>query len=211
MNIYPVVKEVITMLYYIVSIGLAAGVFIAIKQLNLMKKDIKTKNKRASVEKSIEYLNWFATSFIPLQAEYIKKLGDKHVILSMRDHKKEFVASELSFKTHAESISNKLDAGVLDLANQLEFFSAAMMSGLADEELAFNPLSQVFCNFVDRHHDFYCFSRQDREHNFSNTVELYKVWAGKLHSNELLKETKELSEKLADLNLKKVNTIGNEV
>ncbi|MCI4170053.1 hypothetical protein [Bacillus spizizenii] len=208
MNVYPIVKEVITMLYYIASIGLAAGIFIAIKQLNLMKEDMRTKNKRASIEKSIEYLNWFATSFIPLQMEYSSRLEGKPIKLTERNHKKEFLASEI---LDPASLECKFDAGVSHLANQLEFFSAAMMSGLADEELAFNPLSHIFCEFIDHNYDVYCYLRTDIEHNFSNTVRLYKMWAERIHSNELMKEKQEISEKLAKLNLSKVNTIGNEI
>lgn len=71
-----------------------------------------------------------------------------------------------------------------------------MMSGLADEELAFNPLADAFCQFVELNYDVYCESRKDsRETLFTHTIELYIMWKDRIESLHLQKENKRLKKR----------------
>ncbi|MEK3729683.1 hypothetical protein [Lysinibacillus sp. FSL W8-0953] len=214
MSWYQILKEVLENLYYIASIGLFAGIIVAGIQLKIMKADIQAKNKRASVEKSIEYLNWFATEFIPQCEEYQSKLSGKRVTIYPDIKNRTFsFNNEIHLKKPnvVESIKHKKSCGAVTLNNQLEFFSAAMMSGLADEELAFNPLADAFCQFVELNYDVYCESRKDsRETLFTHTIELYIMWKDRIESLHLQKEKQEIEEKMSKIQPKSIKVLGNE-
>lgn len=209
---FEIFKEIVQIAYQIAGIALFFGVVVAIKQLGVMKKDMKSKNERASVEKSIEYLNWFATKFIPKNDKAIAAQKQDVVLTFEKIENKSFVYnSDLIFDDKVrDSMFNKAESGVLDLANQLEFFSAAMVSGLADEKLAFNPLATSFCRFVDRNYDVYCYLRKDKDMLFTHTKELYKLWKNRMESHELNKQKAQLDEKMSKIKDKNIPILGND-
>lgn len=225
---YNSVRDFIESIYHIAGIALVWGIIVGIRQLNVgvqqlnlvkeelevVKKDFQVRNKRASVEKSIEYLNWFATDFIPQTAKYGKGLDHTQAKAYSTNQASIFFFDEAIPKRDADidlSIQNKMDAGALDLVNQLEFFSAAMMSGLADEELAFNPLGLIFCEFVEHNYDVYCYLRDGgKDTMFSNTIGLYRMWKERIEAIELEKKSEELAEKMSKIQKKSVKYIGNE-
>ena len=213
MSNYEVFKEVLVVLYYLAGIGLFSGIVIALRQLKVMKDDIRIKNKRASVNKSIEYLNWFATEFIPESDEYYGKLIGKKINLYDKLKQYDFNYNEevnQKSKTVMDSIKIKKECGAGNLNNQLEFFSAAMMSGLADEELAFNPLAEAFCEYVEINYDVYCDSRKGgRDRLFSHTIALYKMWHERLESIGLSKEKQKIEEKMSKMTGQRVKILGN--
>ncbi|WP_431808788.1 DUF4760 domain-containing protein [Lysinibacillus sphaericus] len=215
---YEIFKEILLILYYIASIGLLIGVIAAYKQLKLayeqlklMKSDIETKNTRASIGKSIDYLNWFATDFIPEIDKYETRLNGKKIITYPLIEKRTFLFNEEVQETSTvnESINNKYESGISNLINQLEFFSAAMMSGLADEELAFNPLAEIFCGFIEFNYDIYCDSRRKRDTVFTHTIQLYEMWKERLESIDLQKQKQKIEEKMSTFDNKRVKIIGN--
>jgi hypothetical protein len=224
------VKEVIETFYYISGIILVAGVVIGLKQITLVKeqlslvkseaelvkKDFNIRNKRASIEKGIEYLNWFATDFIPQSNDYNRSLSGKEIknYQGMNIRKKGFVFdNEVSRGDNLVviSIDEKVNAGALNLMNQLEFFSAALTSGLADEELVFNPLALVFCEFIERHYEVYCDIRNDgKDTMYSHTIELYDIWKQRLESIELDKKQKEIDYQKSKIKPLSIKYLGNE-
>lgn len=212
MGWYTIIKEGLEVLYYIASIGLLAGIILATKQLKVMKTDFSSRNQRASVEKSIEYLNWYATIFLPETLKSKGILEDKNVITFDDVENKSFIYDE-NCKRDSQvisSINEKIDAGIVDLINQLEFFSAAMMSGLADEQLAFNPLASTFCSFVDDNYDVYCETRNDgKEMLFTHTIELYNMWEERLRTIELSKKRALIDEQMSKVSNKTIPILGN--
>lgn len=208
MGWYTIIKEGLEVLYYIASIGLFAGIILATKQLKVMKTDFSSRNQRASVEKSIEYLNWYATSFLPDTLKSKELLKNKKILTFESVKNKSFIYDENCKRDDQviTSINEKIDAGIVELTNQLEFFSAAMMSGLADEQLAFNPLASTFCSFVD----VYCEMRnEDKEMLFTHTTELYNMWEERLRTIELSKKKALIDEQMSKVSNKTIPILGN--
>lgn len=187
-SLWNIIKDIILYGYYIAGIVLAVGVIIAGRQLKLMKKDNADKNKRAAIQKSIDYLDWFATKFIPEQGEFLKKLRGKNIMIYSELKEMPFVFNDevnLDNEKVLENIILKHNAGAIHLINKLEFFSAAIISGLADEELTFNPVCNLFCEFVEFNYDVYCHSRKNSTKKFTNTIQLYELWKGKIHNKDI--------------------------
>lgn len=211
------IRPYLESLYFLSGIILIGSVFIGLRQLKLLQKDLTDKNKRAAVEKSIEYLNWFATDFIPVVNQYNDDFAKKdleHYNGPMND---EFVFDRncnSSSKYIKDILSANFDCGAINLLNQLEFFSAAMLSGLADEELAFNPLSEIYCRFVERMYVLICYHRNsldeddDKMTMFSNTIKLYLIWKGRINKKKLENKKNKLEQSISKIKEERIKSIG---
>lgn len=207
------IRPVLELVYFVASIGLSATIFIGLKQLELVKDDIKIRNKRASVEKSIEYLHWFATEFIPQISEIATKVEEKFNFKYTGPMNKQFIF-DVNCNPNNVEIANFFkvcaDSGVLGLMNQLEYFSAALLSGLADEELAFNPLSDTYCRNVECYYIFICGHRKDANSRFyTNIIGLYDIWKGRLNKMELENQKRKIDENISRIEDKRIHSIGN--
>lgn len=203
---------VLEILYYISGVVLAVGIVFAYKQLKLMKDDIKTKNHRSAIEKSVEYMDWYANTFIPEHEKFSKQLRkEKDIKLSFDFQHENFRVSEellLSDEKVLISIVTKVDAGFVTLANQLEFFSSVMISGLADEEQVFLPVGDLFVDFMDENRELYCFLRRKSDDKFGNSVKLYNLWKSRLEEQKLDKQLSELERKRSTLKSAPIDYIG---
>jgi hypothetical protein len=213
-EIYTVFKEVLEIIYYLASVGLLIGVLIALKQLKLMKKDFQTTNHRASIEKSMEYLNLFATEFIPKAGSTISSIRNKNVQFYKGPINKEF-RFDNNCSLASKYIKSNLDAAyecdAVSILNRFEYFSAAFVSGLANEELAFNPLAKLYCNYIEDLYIVLCSLRKDEDgYAFDYTVELYNIWKSRLEKNALEKKRSKLDDEMSKIQEKRINYIGRE-
>jgi hypothetical protein len=213
-DFYNVIKEGIEIFYYLSSIGLLIGIIVGLKQLRLMKKDFEIKNQRASIEKSIEYLNLFATEFIP-------KVGDVTYDIRKRTEQlyKGPINPDFRFDDNCnenasyikELLKISMDCDAVTVLNRFEYFSAAFVSGLADEELAFNPLGRLYCDYIEQLYVVMCYLRKDGDQNsFGYTVKLYKIWKGRLEKAELEKKRSKLDEEISKIQEERIRFIGSE-
>jgi hypothetical protein len=209
-------KEVLEIGYHISGILLIITVIIGVIQLWLMKKDLSGKYKRASVEKSIEYLDMFASDFIPKLSEYQKKYNDALSKLNQqlteegKPQLKEIPSIEIPLEDYFivetepshDIIINVIlmnKCGADELLNRLEYFSAAMLSGLADEKLAYNPLSDLYCSLIDELYHNICMSRGRNKNSklYTNVIALYKKWKNRIIRSELEQNKKTINDKLS--------------
>lgn len=201
--------------YYVSGIIMTLSVIIGLLQIYYLKRDIKTSNQRAATEKSVEFLNWFSSFYLPKYGEYrekIKKLREGNKVFDELFSKKYEIDENFSKKINDDDmlvLALKAKAGGEDLLNHLEFFAAAMISGLAESEIVFKPLAKVYCEFVEEFYLFICYNRRENNSNlFSNVVELYKKWSHRIEKEKLVTQQKEIKQKMdlyEDGNLK---TIG---
>jgi hypothetical protein len=216
-------------IYYLTSIGLFASVIIGLYQLKLLKADIKTKNQRAATEKSLEYMDWFASEFFPS----LNKFREKHneirdaLINKASGEEKQRLISEFKkplkvdvdpkdkfSKTDTEIIYYSIPMSCMKVArvdnilNQLEFFSAAMLSGLADEKLTFNPLSDAYCDIVEEFYFVICELRGENGKLYSHVVKLYEVWKTRINKQKLEGQHREISEKMSKIPDTKITPLG---
>lgn len=212
MDWFENIKSIFELLYFVAGIALLVGIYLTFKQLKLMREDMVNNYKRNAVEKSIEYLNWFATSLLPLLNKSYEAIQGKKVIVydNLKEYSFEFNDEVKLNKEVLESVRVKVSADFEDVSNQLEYFSAAMVSGLADEKLAFSPLAKMYCNYVEISYDLYCQSRSAKQGKtlYKNTIELYNMWSVRLRELELNESKMKLDKEIASLNPKSINPIG---
>lgn len=206
------IRPFVEFLYFIASIVLVAGIFIGIRQLKLVQRDMEVRYKRAAIEKSIEYLNYFATEFIPKCNRFDNEMRSEAILTYAGPYNKEF-KFDIHCRSNDENIKKQIDKsidhGAIDLINELEYFSAAMLSGLADEELAFNPLAKIFCDTVESHYVILCDQRdEDGSNLYSNTVELYSSWKGRLKKRALEMERNKIDQDISQIPDGRIRSIG---
>lgn len=200
-------------LYYISGLLIAAGLVFAYKQMkaantnieltakqiDLLKKDMRDRNKRASVEKGLEYLQMFAVDIIPSISEYERRVdkalkGERRSRVSNKKCHFDIVIEELEEHEIREVIT-KQDAGLIHILNRLEMFSAGVLNGLTDENLVYTPISGMFCNFIQREHIYITILR-DAGVPYKNLVELYDKWYDKSELDKLTLQKEELEYKI---------------
>ncbi len=212
MQLLSDIRPFLETLYFIASIGLVAGLFIGLRQLKLLKEDMDIRYKRAAIEKSIEYLNWFATEFIPKTNKFIDDIRSKEIPEYEGPYNEKFIFDE-NCNTSQSDIRKRIkilnDCGATNLINELEYFSAALLSGLADEELAFNPLANIYCEAVETHYVMICDSRDDETSSvYSYTVSLYSIWKARIKKSELEKTKRKIDDDISKIKEKRITSLG---
>ncbi|MGE6579005.1 hypothetical protein ACQKFM_29290 [Paenibacillus xylanexedens] len=206
------VKEYVEFAYYISGILLLIGVVIAIEQLKMVKKDMRDTNYRAAVEKSVEYLTYYAQKFIPAYTKYKEKLKEemperidtKHLF----DGNFNIELSSLDKEIVVELII-KQEAGLGQLFNEMEFFSIAILERLVIDDLMFTPVARSYCKIIEEEHVLLSVMR-NKGTPFKNVVELYNKWNDRLEVQalELQKSNVENKIKLKGNNHKSKPPIG---
>jgi hypothetical protein len=205
-QVFTGLRQWLEILYFISGIVVAIAALLGLKQVLLLKTDITTRNKRLSVEKSIEHLDRFAKTVSPLAQKYLQNIRGNGLSFyngPIIDFKK----IGLKQKSDFELCKKKLDLDPLDLLNELEVTAAAMVSGLADEKLAFNPLGRSYCDLVEKIYDVICLCRDEEEY-YSNIVALYQLWKPRIDKIDLEKQKQKIDKDLACITDKDIPPIG---
>jgi hypothetical protein len=175
--------------------GVLAYVLIkGLQQVELAKKAINVTNERASKERALEYLNFYATDVIPKWRMYYSAASAPAVAVepSYKGPVGDFSPSSL---TSSEELTKKLGlvSGV-DFRNALEVFAVAFTSGVADEGLGFEVNGRAFCGMVAAAYDQIASSRRQTTEpkTWSPIVNLYLMWSKRLSQAELEVQRKKL-------------------
>jgi len=219
-DVFPeTAKEGIAMLetaYQISGILMTLTLIIGLVQVYYLKRDLRITNERAAAEKSVEFLNWFASYLMPKFQSYksrIAELEADNAELGALLRKKRAIPE--GFEKDSFDDEDMLvafiqgEAGGEDLINQLEFFAAAMVSGLANADIVYRPVGLLYCMMVEELMLILCLNRQDdRRHLYPNTVELYRKWSHRLARDRLREEQRTISEKMKQYEDGRLKTIG---
>jgi hypothetical protein len=200
-KIVEVIRPFLEALYFIASIFMATTVIIGIRQIQILKSDIEIRNKRAAVEKSLEYLNFYSSQLLPARAKYREELHKRVTKLADTSHllNKEFKLSvdDLSKEIISECLL-KDELGASHILNQLEFFSAAMLNRIADEDLVFTPVAHSFCQIVEEEFVLIALYRANSV-PFENVVKLYNKWSKRLEVQKYELQKAEAEQKILQM------------
>ncbi|MEK7074353.1 MAG: hypothetical protein AAB968_01150 [Patescibacteria group bacterium] len=215
-------KDVLELISYFSQAGLLIVGIFALRQIRIAKQDIAIRSKRESIilaANQIEYL----------RKEFFLKMGRLNQIyesingMKAPKHRFEnFLLKELNderskianiIQKSLKSLENKeFNLLVQELMNLLEGFSVYFIEGVADEQVAFKPLGQVFCDFIEENFFIYCVQRdQEKMNYFDNTIALYKLWSKQKIVQELHDHRYEIDEKLKKINMFNIKAIGTDV
>jgi hypothetical protein len=179
---------------------------VGIEQISLLKHDIEIRNKRLSVDKAIEFIQRFNSIIFPLETkvdEKINKNGYQHYSEKIPD------VWHFPFKNNDDlnkAIEKVINTDADELFNELEIFSAAFISRLADEEIAFPPLGRTFVRLVEKYYDSFCVCRLHAP--YINTIKLYDHWKNKINKIEIDSKINKLEKAKAKIKELKITPLG---
>ena len=183
-----VVRSFLEILYFIAGIGLLFVAIKALEQIRLAKNDIKTRvNREAAKEAAVRISHWMDV-IIPSMNKlhsYQNKINFEELKCSMeRFESEELRSKDSNTQSHSQKAlvlimeDSEFRSLTLQVANVVEAFAMYFSTGVADEEMAFMPLSETFCGFVESTFFLYCGTRnQDQLNRWDYTVKLYRVWS----------------------------------
>jgi hypothetical protein len=201
--LWSTIKEFIEVGYYLAGIGLFGTFIIGLKQLEVLKKDLNDRNQRAAVEKSLEFLHFYSNELLPLCNEYQKQLKTEITNPCNVKHlfNNDFIldVSSLGKDILTETIVRD-KIGATHILNRLEFFSTAMLNGVADADLVYSSVSKHFCDVVEEEYVLLCIQRgRNPDTLFKNVVELYNVWKKRQEIENLAIERTNVEKKISQL------------
>ncbi|RED54782.1 hypothetical protein [Cohnella lupini] len=185
-------------LYFVASIGLAASLFIGMQQIKLVKKDMIDRSRRSAAEKSLEYLDRYATRILPAMQEYNKKFKAEvpNPIDTSAYYNDDFnYPLDLLEKSLIAEFIVKQNCGISQLLNELESFSVAINEGVVVDEIMFTPISRTLCNFIKEEHLYFSVIRNIGS-PFKNLIDLYFRWSERIEVNNLELQKMEVENKI---------------
>lgn len=202
--------------YQVSGILMTLTLILGLVQIYYVKRDLTITNRRAAAEKSIEFLNWFASYLMPNYQKYRTRIAElesdnedlRTLLRKNRQFDDTFTQDDFNDEDMLVAFIQG-EAGGEDLLHQLEFFAAAMVSGLADAEIVYRPVGLLYCMMVEDLALLLCLNRQDeRKQLHPNTVELYRKWSHRLARDRLREAQQDISEKMKQYEDGKLKTIG---
>jgi len=189
--------------YFFSGIVVAIAVAFGLKQIGLLKKDIRVRNERAAKEKAIEYASRYLCDYVRLQGVFFdaregEKLGPYSGPIG------DFTRDSIPRSVQGlETVMKRYGIhSWLPAMNELEAISAAFTSGVADEATGFKIIGRSFCGTVQDHYDLIAWSRH-KAHNpqgyWNNIVQLYKMWSPRLEESELRQAKEFLENRIAGI------------
>lgn len=201
---FDILRSIFEMLYFSSGIVLIIGLYIGYKQLRVASEDIKIRNERLAMSKSLDYLDIFASELLPKMTEYVTKSSSPKVV-----EKTKFSIEDVesliddNYYINIDTMNPEIGAyafklliekqshGIETIFNQIESFSAGIVHRLADETIVYGPISSVYCSFIESELVFLSIQRGYGA-PFDNTVALYKKWTKKRESDVNVLKLKEL-------------------
>jgi hypothetical protein len=184
------------------TVALALMAAIGLISLLLAKSDMWNRTTRESVQSAIDHCDEMARELVPMYTNILNALRDQKLPLFISN------PSEVSFEkteeikkiNHAIEWMGKLDRAMLDktvhLMNKLETWSMPFTHdpALADEKVAFEPCSTVFCQMVMGLYPMFLTQRRANPASgpFQNVVTLFQAWYAKTAQGPMLEQLKRL-------------------
>jgi len=196
---------------------LAVVGLLGLYQLVIAKKAITTNVKRESVRLAVEQAKFFMREIIPsmdecyIWSKNIPELSIREKEIDLVDFTMEEVLSSalaIEFirihkwqRMQAEKGETDFILRFLRPMNDLESFATSFTTGAADESAAFGSVGLSYVNSVTGWYYQYCSvrSKEKSYKPFSNTIDLYNLWSGRIKKTRLSKIRAELEEKIKNV------------
>jgi hypothetical protein len=196
-------------LYFLAGIFLLLVAGYGLKQVRLLKLDIRLRNERAAKEKAIEAAQAYLSQYVPLSNAWSRdqdaqKLPDFRGPIG--DFTRESLVSAPAIRDYAARFER---ATWLPAINALDGIAAAFVTGVADEVVGFEIIGRTFCATVEQNYDVISLGRAHGAHNyFESTVKLYRVWSSRLSRAEIEETKRQLDAKAHALPDVRIPAIG---
>jgi len=185
--------------YFASGIVIAVAAVYGLKQIRLVKTDIRIRNERAAKESAIGFGRQYLRSYVGLQGVFSSACKNEGLD-SYSGPIGNFTAESilLNARTRTGGEKRYALASWLPAMNELEAIAAAFTSGVADEGLGFKIIGRSFCRSVEYNYDLIALSRHETAQGYwTNIVQLYRMWSPRLEELELRQAKDDLESRLS--------------
>jgi hypothetical protein len=204
------IRPLAELAYFVATIVLAVAAVLGLKQVSVLKRDIRLRNDRAAKEKAIEYSHRYLTAFVALDAKVHNDLRSKG-FTRYKGPVGDFTPQSLGGE-HRQAVSKKAIAVVeawLPALNELQSIASAFITGVADERVGFEIIGRTFCASVRANYDILAMVRSDKVcPYYQSIVSLYGIWAPRMSKAELSALSEDLASKMRGILDSEVPPIG---
>lgn len=191
------VRPYAELLYFLSGVGLLIVAFYGLKQLHLLKEDIRTRNTRAAREKALEAAMLYAHDFVPNWNKYSLKLKEAK-LGSYKGAVGDFSPDSLTVTQKVQSAARGkfLPGPGLAALNSLDVIASMFVHGLADDKVGFRTIGRSFCGTVANNYDLFTIFRNPA---YDDTERLYQIWRPRITLEELEATRDKLDQDIAKI------------
>ena len=185
-----------TLALTLATVALGGVAYLGLRSVALSKKDMLNRATRNTVQCAINRCDEMAREILPLHISIIAEFAAKKIPLFVNDPSQVSFAEQEEVKKINAAIGwlGTLDPAlldkVIDLLNRLECWSMSFTHNpaLADERVAFDPCSTVFCQMVMALYPALLTQRRTNPASgpYQNVVTLFKGWYAKAAQLQML-------------------------
>jgi hypothetical protein len=206
MPTFDQVRSALEIAFFVSGIAVAVAALWGLKQLRIMKIDMRIRNERAAKEKAIEFVERFMTVHVPLD----DKFTEECITAKLQGYRGTVGGfTRVGLPSVATRARLDLYHSWMPALNSLEPIAAAFVNGVADERMAFPIIGRSFCFGVANDYDIISFCRNDEAcRHWESIVSLYKLWSPRISKAELEANRALLDARIAGTNTETILPIG---
>ena len=194
---------------FLASVALLGIAIYGLKQIRLLKMDIRLRTERAAKEKAIEAAQSYLNSYTILSGVFTYECHAQKMT-AWEGGISDFTANSIRSNKYA-SIAAKRFAikSWLPAINMLDSIAATYVTGVADEQTGFAIIGRTFCATVEHNYDIISFCRVHDAHSyFQSIVTLYQTWAPRLTRGEIDEAKRRLEERASTISTSTIPSLG---
>jgi len=207
-------KNILEIIYFISGPVLAFFAFMALRQISETKKSRIISSKREAYKIAADKCEFFSLHIIPLINNLDDVVRERGITLF-----KKLKIEITSDKIHVEKFlkdneeTDKIFSIIpqfLDLANQLDSISLFFVSGIADENIGYLGIGEIYCETVKKYTPLIVLFTREVPQDSNSLIDLFTIWNARLEKDRLEKEKKIIDIQLRDIKESSIKTIGTE-
>jgi hypothetical protein len=205
---FETVTTVLELIYYASGALVAVAAILGLRQIGILKKDIRIRNERAAKEKAIEFSSRYLTSYVELDGKWTEKKS-ANKIPRYNGPVGNFSPSSIPGSLRDIAAKRFQCTEWLPAMNELSAIASAFVHGVADEGVGFEIIGRTFCSSVESDYDILAIARSEPVHSYyESVVRLYETWKPRLNSAELHHVQDMVGRALANTISTKIDPIG---
>jgi hypothetical protein len=203
------IRTVLEFLYFISGIVLAIFAGYGIKQIRLMKADIRTRSERAAKEKAIETASDYLNGYVRLDGLFRDWCINEKIPYVYKGPIRDFTLESIPKNLIKTSAEKHQRAKWLPAINKLESIAAIFTTGVGDEKVGFQIIGRSYCGTVANYYDILSINQLDKVNtHHRDIVKLFNIWSPRLSKSELIKTREDLDEHISALPDTSIPTIN---
>ena len=210
-------RPIFETIYFLSSIGVVIGVWVAARQLRLTRKIADTGVKRESAKLAADQCRYLADTALPAFEKFCNKYNSARLtFLSKRrlagQPLIQVTDGEFKNANHDPDALNKewdsIKSELIGYLNDIEYFAMPFAAGVADEKVAFPVAALPFVGAVNTGIIGLYQLRAMGAGKYESTLKLYGIWFLRLASAAAASAMPQMQELIAKAATNKIDIIG---